>query len=337
MANHITKRKPKLRNADGLVYREDNPIVVPPHLFAQNLQARTELTIVLVGCGGTGSQVLTGLGQIHASLRAMYEQNGLQCRGLNVHVFDPDTVSPFNVGRQMFYETDIHQNKAECLVNRVNMAYGTTWKAYPVDYLSDAAIRLRNTADIVITCVDTAAARRKYHETTFEKTYQNDYYWLDCGNLATVGQVVLGQPGYDKELKWPRDKEFDPSKATWLGQHRTQIRDPNHGYNGLALEKKTSIRLPCVTELFPDILDPHFDETNEPSCSMVDALHKQSLFVNRMVSAYALDLLWELMREGSVSNQGCYFNLRTRTTQPIPLKVWPISKPPSQRKPNKTL
>ncbi|MGI4790092.1 MAG: hypothetical protein ACRYFS_14720 [Janthinobacterium lividum] len=79
-----------------------------------------------------------------------------------------------------------------------------------------------------------------------------------------------------------------------------------------------------MTELFPDLLDESFDETNEPSCSMVDAQRKQSLFVNRTVSAYALDLLWELIREGSVGNHGCFFNLRTRTSQPVPLKVWPV-------------
>ena len=40
------------------------------------------------------------------------------------------------------------------------------------------------------------------------------------------------------------------------------------------------MRLPCVTELFPDLMDPDFDETEEPSCSMVDALRKQSLFLD---------------------------------------------------------
>jgi len=71
-------------------------------------------------------------------------------------------------------------------------------------------------------------------------------------------------------------------------------------------------------------MDEGFDETEEPSCSMVDALKKQSLFVNRTVSAYALDLLWELIKEGTVENQGVYFNLRTRKSEPVPLKVWPV-------------
>ena len=148
-------------------------------------------------------------------------------------------------------------------------------------------------------------------------------YWLDCGNLATVGQVVLGQPGREKEDAWPRSKVFDPDTVVWQGQHLKQIRIKK-GYDSLGLESKRYLRLPCVTELFPDLMDEGFDETEEPSCSMVDALKKQSLFVNRTVSAYALDLLWELIKEGTVENQGVYFNLRTRKSEPVPLKVWPV-------------
>ena len=65
---------------------------------------------------------LTGLGQIHASLRAMSAQDGCKCQGLNVTVYDPDVVTQFNIGRQLFYQTDLGQNKALCLVGRVNMA-----------------------------------------------------------------------------------------------------------------------------------------------------------------------------------------------------------------------
>ena len=74
---------------------------------------------------GTGSQMLTGLGQMHASLRAMHAQDGCQCRGLSVLVYDPDVVTEFNVGRQLFYSADVGLSKAVCLTSRVNMAYGT--------------------------------------------------------------------------------------------------------------------------------------------------------------------------------------------------------------------
>ena len=239
-------------------------------------------------------------------------------------------VTQFNIGRQLFYQTDLGQNKALCLVGRVNMAYGTNWHPVPTDFFHlrdsyNGSNEYEPTPDVLISCVDTASARRKLHELFWtDSRIRNTHYWLDCGNLATVGQVVLGQPGYKGEPGWPEDKSFDPKMARWKGQRAEQIKDENGRYDQWVVKKDYEIRLPCVTELFPDLLDEDFDETDEPSCSMVDALRKQSLFINRATSAYALDLLWELIREGKVDNQGCYFNLRTRTAQPIPLKVWPV-------------
>jgi PRTRC genetic system ThiF family protein len=311
----------KRRNKDGLLYTPGKAIAIPPHTSAINL-SKHEISVALIGCGGTGSQVLTGLGQMHASIQALHQQEGITCRGLNVDVYDPDTVSPFNVGRQLFYATDIGMNKAEVLVGRVNMAYGTKWKAVAGEYEDGNSLW----PDVIITCVDTAKARRELHKKLWAHKYMHDVkYWLDCGNLATVGQVVLGQPGRETEDQWPRGREFDPSLALWKGQQKKPVRGDNGGYNQYVLEDKCYIRLPCVTELFPDLMDENFDETSEPSCSMIDALRKQSLFINRTVSAYAVDILWELIREGKVENQGVYFNLRTRTANPVPLKVWPVA------------
>ena len=321
-------RKPPIRrrNKDGLLYTVGKPIVVPPHRSSVTIQEKDTINVALIGCGGTGSQVLTGLGQIHASLRAMNAQDGCRCQGLRVIVYDPDVVTSFNVGRQLFYESDVGLNKAECLVGRVNMAYGTKWRAEPRDFRKAEGYYSAFKPHVVITCVDTASARRDLHEILWDpesSRYDQTDYWLDCGNLATVGQVTLGQPGRSAEEAWPRNREFDPERMLWKGQRKQQVSGPDN-FNTMYFEKKYSVRLPCVTELFPELLDENFDETNEPSCSMVDALRKQSLFVNRTVSAYALDLLWELIREGKVDNQGCYFNLRSRIANPIPLKVWPV-------------
>ncbi len=325
----MRKRTPRRRrNPDGLLLPESGIAEVPPHLSCIDIKDKHEISIVLVGCGGTGSQILTGLGQIHASLQALHHSHGLRCQGLRVTVYDPDTVSPFNVGRQLFYTADIGRNKADCLVGRVNMAYGTRWAARGAkfgDGESGSVSYQELQHDILITCVDTAEARRRVHEMLFDSGNRHTVsYWLDCGNLATVGQVVLGQPPSSETTGWPWKAVYDPELILWQGQRRKQSLDALGTYHTMVFEKAHDIRLPCVTELFPELLDEGFEETNEPSCSMVDALAKQSLFVNRTVSSYALDLLWELIKEGKIENQGCFFNLRTRTAQPIPLKVWPI-------------
>ncbi|MGI4790091.1 MAG: ThiF family adenylyltransferase, partial [Janthinobacterium lividum] len=208
------------------------------------------------GCGGTGSQMLTGLAQMHATLSAMhlenmnaenpfiengcrFIENGCRCRGLKVTVYDPDVVTEFNIGRQLFYPADLGMNKALCLVSRVNMAYGTKWIAVPEEYhlvplgqnMNQLQVRYSH-PDILISCTDTASSRRGLHRFLWSDHWsRNADYWLDCANLATVGQVVLGQPGRENEERWPRSKEFDPGVARWKGQRRTQIKDENDSYD----------------------------------------------------------------------------------------------------------
>ena len=77
--------------------------------------------ITVIGAGGTGSYLLSYLAQINYLLRMV---GGQDCP-LQVHVYDPDTVSETNVGRQNFWPMDVGMNKADVLVNRINMGFGT--------------------------------------------------------------------------------------------------------------------------------------------------------------------------------------------------------------------
>lgn len=64
------------------------------------------------------------------------------------------------------------------LVNRLNCFFGLNWEANPNRASGGAA-------DILIGCVDTIAARRTLAAFSYA-------YWLDLGNSATTGQVILG-------------------------------------------------------------------------------------------------------------------------------------------------
>ena len=57
----------------------------------------------------TGSQVITNLARMSMALQALGHP------GLHVTVFDPDTVSQANIGRQLFSETELGLNKAVSL------------------------------------------------------------------------------------------------------------------------------------------------------------------------------------------------------------------------------
>jgi PRTRC genetic system ThiF family protein len=227
----------------------------------------------VIGCGGNGSQMLTGLARLDHALRALGQE------GLHLTAVDPDTVSPANVARQMFYPADVGHPKATVLINRINSAFGLDWSAEPRPFS-----RQDGRTNFLITCVDTRSARRQIERSiTTPAGFSGNptpTYWLDLGNRQEDGQVILGQPAGNK--KWRADKS----------------------------------RLPTVTELLPEIIKPG-REDNTPSCSLAEALEKQHLFVNQAVTTAALQILWQLLRTGQIDWHGAFINLRTGRTAPL--------------------
>lgn len=109
------------------------------------------INVMLVGCGGNGAQMLMGLASLDTALRA------ISSRSLNVTVVDDDIVSEANLGRQPFYRCDLGNSKARTLTERINLAHGLSWRA--VHGRAPADIGLER-IDLLISCVDTASARR---------------------------------------------------------------------------------------------------------------------------------------------------------------------------------
>lgn len=82
------------------------------------------------------------------------------------------------------------------------------------------------------------------------------------------------------------------------------------------------LRLPHVFDLFPDLLS--VDDTQEPSCSLAEALTHQDLFVNRVVANAGMAILWNLCGHGVIEAHGSLVNVRDGYTTPIPVDpvVW---------------
>lgn len=238
------------------------------------------VNVALVGAGGTGSQMLTGLARLDAALRAL-EHPG----GLHVTVFDPDVVTRANVGRQLFSPADIGQAKACVLIHRLNCWYGLDWEAVSAKFELSASGR--NQTNVVISCVDSAAARRDVFS-RMKSGYGSMNYWLDCGNRQNDGQVVLGE------------------LAAWIS-------DTQRG----GKSKKALNRLPHVMDLYPDLMDETIPEDDAPSCSLAESLEKQDLFINDHVSRWALHLLWTLFRAGSIEHHGYLINLVDGAVNPM--------------------
>jgi PRTRC genetic system ThiF family protein len=141
------------------------------------------IRILVVGCGGNGSAVVSGLPYLHQALLA-FDHPG----GLAVTVIDPDTISETNCVRQPFCRTEVGLSKAVALVHRINSFWGLAWMARQAEI---QRVANHTEVDFVVGCVDTRKARRAIDHWV-RKT--RVLYWLDLGNGASSGQFVLGQP-----------------------------------------------------------------------------------------------------------------------------------------------
>ena len=138
-------------------------------------------------------------------------------------------------------------------------------------------------------------------------------YWLDLGNKKSDGQVILGQP---PECSY---------NAVRYGQMNS--RDfARYGIN--APTQQIQARLPTVVEMFPELLDASVAEDDMPTCSVADALSKQSMFINDMVSDWAMQLLDDLLRGDGLRFCGVFINLETGRVNPLPVPV-PVPVPQS--------
>ena len=141
------------------------------------------IRILVVGCGGNGSAIVSGLPYLHQAMLAFGHPGGLQ-----VTLIDPDTVSETNCVRQPFCRTEIGFPKAIVLAHRINLFWGLNWQGMQAQIQQ---IAKNADIDLVIGCVDTRKARRAIEKWA---VHSRVLYWLDLGNNASSGQFILGQP-----------------------------------------------------------------------------------------------------------------------------------------------
>lgn len=242
------------------------------------------VSVNVIGAGGTGSQMMTCLSRLDVTLRALGHP------GLFVRLYDPDMVSETNIGRQLFAESEVGLNKAACLISRINNFFGNDWAAEQRHYPSNVKdARQNDMANIFITCTDNTESRLTLWEILKQlremKHYdmQNPLYWLDIGNGQTFGQVLLGTV---QDIRQPKSKKFQTVSA-----------------------------LPAITEYVD--YEQVKNEDSGPSCSLVEALEKQDLFINSTLAQFGCNILWKMFRYGSIEHRGIYLNLDTMKVNPI--------------------
>lgn len=230
--------------------------------------------VLQIGAGGNGAEMLDCLARMNSALRAIGHP------GFHVTVMDGDRVSASNIVRQRFLPGDEGRNKAVALAQRYNLFFGLDWTAVPQHFAIRHAhehLRGRDGYELLLTCPDKAAVRAEIGAHYADRYL--DTLWLDLGNDAHDGSVILGHLG-----RLARNSE----------------------------------RLANVFDLYPELATQTARlDADGPSCSAEEALTRQEWPINRLVATAASGLLWNLLRHGKLDHHGMFVDVRTGRMTPL--------------------
>jgi PRTRC genetic system ThiF family protein len=246
-----------------------NALLMPAH----------PISICLVGCGGTGAEVLRWLAKMNGAMIEFGHP------GFHVTVSDPDVIGRENLFRQPFTERELNLNKASQLVSKINRSYGTQWQSIYLDwehpFVEDKTIlKSEFSYNITISCVDNIKTRKQIYNAllgTFASNSQSCYrpfFWMDFGNGFDFGQVILSDIVRKGDSMPPYNPVFKR-----------------------------------VFDIYPDAQD----EPEEPSCSLAISLGKQGLFINGQLAVAGMEMFWNLLRHGKIEYNAIFVNQKSTT------------------------
>lgn len=250
----------------------------------QPVRCEWEATIVLVGCGGTGSFLAEAICRLLIDRRS------------RLYLVDMDRVEAHNVRRQAFDRADAGRFKAEVLAERLSRRFEREigYSVLPYDRELHAQVfgggpsRL----SLLVGCVDNAAARRAIAATLEPPGVGYPYagtpgavWWLDCGNGRNSGQVLLGNVVSPRNLQGA----FLPD----VGLCRA---------------------LPAPSLQRPDLLEGPPLSTPQVDCAQAVTAGEQGLTVNQVVAALAASYVENLL-VGTCGWMATYFDMDYGTLQ----------------------
>lgn len=244
--------------------------------------------IIVVGCGGTGSQLLPSLMQICANV------NKTPNKVINRILFiDGDKYEAKNLANQRCTYQDIDVNKAEASCRRYKMIYPSLNIAYYDDYIKseDDLDKIINTnaytgyyiqyINIIIGCVDNNATRKIM--SNYFNHFNNTYYdvncmYIDSGNDSGInntnrnGQIVVGFKTSDTKTK------------------------------------KTTIIHKCVGDIYDDIKNNTDNIENVGTCMRVSNEYPQNIATNLMAANILSLILTNYMMFDKIENNFILFD-----------------------------
>ena len=237
--------------------------------------------MVVVGCGGTGGF----LGE--AVCRLLIDVPG------EIHLVDMDRVEAHNCGRQAFGRDDIGRFKAQVLAERFSRAFGREvgYSVLPYDAELHAAVfATRARLNLIVGCVDNAAARRSIAGTLKHRHYGlSPVWWIDCGNGRNAGQVLLGNAVRPEDLRGA----FAPERGVCRALPAPSLQRPD--LLTAPPEPRRPARITRVAAVAAD-------------CAQRVARGEQGPTINQMVAAVAAGYVEKLLL-GSCRWMASYFDL----------------------------
>lgn len=246
---------------------------------------KSSYQITLIGCGGTGGYVAQALSRI------VFENE----REIKLVFIDGDTVEEKNVGRQNFYYAEAGKNKASVLAERFSFAYGIDIEVIP-KFLNSTEyqfLRILSLSDIIISAVDSAAARKEIHKclesihTTIKKRIEKNLtiddlgymIWIDTGNNESSGQILVGNTFDKKTVKMQKNK-------------------------------KTLSFLPYPSISEPDIINKKLEKKYSPriSCAERIRLKEQSTTINLLMASVVSSMINNLVEGKGIESYKVFVN-----------------------------
>jgi PRTRC genetic system ThiF family protein len=243
--------------------------------------------IVLVGLGGTGSQLARSI------CRTVFD---MKIRNLNVprlRFVDPDVIEMKNVGRQMFTVADVGQFKAEVLARRFSAALGLeiVFNNEPFDKRMIGDQSYQRIYTLLCGAVDNHEARR---ELTAAHTL-----WVDCGNHYASGQVIIGNTDNAAQV--------------------TQAMQSNYPKLS-SLSESAGIRyLPNAALLFPQLLEPPEEPEPALSCAELVEIGEQHLLINDLVADVAAQYVYRLLHRQPIRSFMTYIDADLMNVRSVPI------------------
>lgn len=224
--------------------------------------------VVIVGAGGTGSNLIARFSQFLVGTDADYE----------VIVIDGDSIEDKNLERQNFLPNDVLQNKADVICQAVSETYGLTFSSYSeyINTVNDLS-ELFNAMDhseyrngerrvvmpVLIGCCDNHRCRQ-----VMEKWFDaaTTAIYIDSANEFSVGEVVVG------------------------------------------VKRDGVVVSPSRKFYFPEIMRSKVKRKSEESCGAINKSKPQHLATNCEAANILLSILCNLISNNSISGGIIYFD-----------------------------